>query len=128
MRVISQNGRIDIPYEDVIIQQSGRWIYFLNKNLTGNEDLTSDIEIAEYFTEEKAEKAMKLMHKAYSEFEVMKAIMPGCADRFIKGYSINPDNDVIKDLDSFNTFRFPGDCEIDLIESEEDNNERCNDD
>lgn len=127
MRVISQNGRIDIPYEDVIIQQSGRWIYFLNKNLTGNEDLTSDIEIAEYFTEEKAEKAMKLMHKAYSEFEVMKAIMPGCADRIIRGYKTESEifNDYLK---RFNTFRFPGDCEIDLIESEEDNNERCNDD
>lgn len=119
MRVISQDGSVDIPYEDVIIQQSGRWIYFLNKNLTGNEDLTSDIEIAEYSTEEKAEKAMKLMHKAYSAFEVMKAIMPGCADRIIRGYKTEPEHEIFNDLERFNTFRFPGDREIDLIESED---------
>lgn len=119
MRVISQDGRIDIPYEDVVIQRYGRDIYFLNKNLTGIKDLIADIEVAYYSTEEKAEKAMRLMHKAYSEFEVMKAIMPGCTDRIIRGYKTEPEHEIFNDLERFNTFRFPGDCEIDLIESED---------
>ena len=112
MRVISQDGTMDIPYEDVIIQRYSGCIYFFNKNLAEDEDSASDIRIASYSTEEKAKKAIELMRKEYSEYEVLKAIMPGCADRFIKGYSINPDNDVIKELDSFNTFRFPADNEI----------------
>nr|DAU30116.1 MAG TPA: hypothetical protein [Caudoviricetes sp.] len=65
MRVISQNGRIDIPYEQVVIQRFNGEIYFLNKNLTGIDDLVSDIVIAKYSTEEKAKKAMEELRYAY---------------------------------------------------------------
>lgn len=65
MRVISQDGTIDMPYESVVIQRFGREIYFLNKNLTGVEHLVSDINIATYSTEEKAKKAMEMLRDAY---------------------------------------------------------------
>ena len=65
MRVISQDGTIDMPYESVIIQRFGREIYFLNKNLIGVEQLVSDMDIATYSTEEKAKKAMEMLRKAY---------------------------------------------------------------
>ena len=65
MRVISQDGTIDMPYDSVIIQRFGREIYFLNKNLIGVEQLVSDMDIATYSTEEKAKKAMEMLRKAY---------------------------------------------------------------
>ena len=65
MRVISQDGTIDIPYEEVIIQRFESKIYFLNKNLTGVEHLASDMDIATYSTEEKAKKAIEMLRKAY---------------------------------------------------------------
>lgn len=65
MRVISQDGTLDIPYEDVIIQRFESRIYFLNKNLTGVEPLNNDMQIAEYSTEEKAKKAMEELRYAY---------------------------------------------------------------
>ena len=65
MRVISQDGTIDIPYDSVIIQRFGREIYFLNKNLIGVEQLVSDMDIATYSTEEKAKKAMEMLRDAY---------------------------------------------------------------
>lgn len=65
MRIISQDGTIDIPYEQCVIQRFKQCIYFLNKNLTGVEQLLSDMEIATYSTEEKAEKAMEMLHKSY---------------------------------------------------------------
>ena len=65
MRVISQDGTIDMSYESVVIQRFGREIYFLNKNLTGVEHLVSDINIATYSTEEKAKKAIEMLRKAY---------------------------------------------------------------
>ena len=55
MRVISQDGTIDVPYEQVIIYRFQKDIYFLNKNLTGVEQLVSDMVVAKYSTEEKAE-------------------------------------------------------------------------
>ena len=69
MRVISQDGTIDIPYESVIIQRFGREIYFLNKNLIGVEQLVSDMDIATYSTEEKAKKAMEMLRIAYGNNE-----------------------------------------------------------
>ena len=66
MRIISQDGTIDIPYESVIIQRFGREIYFLNKNLTGLEQLASDMDIATYSTEEKAQKAIEMLRTAYT--------------------------------------------------------------
>ena len=69
MRVISQDGTIDMPYESVIIQRFGREIYFLNKNLIGVEQLVSDMDIATYSTEEKAKKAMEMLRIAYENNE-----------------------------------------------------------
>ena len=68
MRVISQDGTIDIPYDSVIIQRFRREIYFLNKNLIGVEQLVSDMDIATYSTEEKAEKAMEMLRNDYLDF------------------------------------------------------------
>lgn len=65
MRVISQDGTMDMPYEEVIIQKFKSRIYFLNKNLTGVESLNDDMQIAEYSTEEKAKKAMEELRYAY---------------------------------------------------------------
>lgn len=65
MRVISQDGTIDVPYEMVVIQKFRNAIYFLNRNLSGVKDLINDIELAEYSTEEKAIKAMEMLREVY---------------------------------------------------------------
>ena len=65
MRIISQDGTIDIPYEQCVIQRFKTEIYFLNKNLTGVEQLVSDMDIATYSTEAKAQKAMEMLRDTY---------------------------------------------------------------
>ena len=77
MRIISQDGTIDVPYEQVIIQQYKGKIYFLNKNLTGVEQLVSDMEIASYSTEEKAKKAIDMLHNDYYEHEIERIYHEG---------------------------------------------------
>lgn len=72
MRVISQDGTLDMPYEEVIIQRFKSRIYFLNKNLTGVESLNDDMQIAEYSTEEKAKKAMEELRYAYMCHSLVK--------------------------------------------------------
>lgn len=58
MRVISQDGTIDLPYEQVIITRHDKSIYLM-------EHLTNDVEIAKYSTEEKADEAMEELRMAY---------------------------------------------------------------
>ncbi len=67
MRVISQDGTLDMPYEQVIIQRFGKDIYFLNSNLTGVEQLVSDMVVATYSTAEKAQKAMEMLREDYKK-------------------------------------------------------------
>ena len=66
MRVISQDGTMDVPYEMVVIQRFRNAIYFLNRNLTGVEGLINDIALAEYSTKEKAIKALKMLSEVYT--------------------------------------------------------------
>lgn len=68
MRVISQDGTFDIPYEMVVIQRFEEKIYFLNQNLAGVDGVTSDLEIAGYSTEEKAKKAMEELREQYRKY------------------------------------------------------------
>lgn len=76
MRIISQDGTVDVPYEQVVIQRFKTEIYFLNKNLTGVEQLVSDMEIAKYSTEAKAQKAMEMLRTAYTGRFVTNADIP----------------------------------------------------
>ena len=102
MRVISQDGTIDIPYESVIIQRFGREIYFLNKNLTGLEQLASDMDIATYSTEEKAQKAMEMLRDAY----VSRMELDGGYDA-VNGWYVQPNFWVLPKV-----FQFPKDEDV----------------
>lgn len=66
MRILSQDGKIDIPYE-----QCGLIVFF-NELFSGNWDISANIggnkayKMAEYSTEAKARKAMEMLHEAYT--------------------------------------------------------------
>lgn len=60
MRIISQNGLIDVPYEMIALHHCDGLI---TMNMVG--DTGKGTIIAQYSTQEKAEKAMLLLHKIY---------------------------------------------------------------
>ena len=110
MRVISQDGTMDMPYEEVIIQRFRSRIYFLNKNLTGVESLSVDVQIAEYFTEAKAIKAMEMLREHNECVAFLKTIInTEKGTSFVRGLSKN-------DFDKMtqNYFQFPKDDEVEV--------------
>ena len=114
MRVISQDGTIDVPYEQVIIQQYKGKIYFLNKNLTGVEQLVRDMESASYSTEAKAIKAMEMLREQYKRLEVLKILASGAAEHMgktLKNDELVECNRAYRDM---NVFQFPQDDEIEV--------------
>ena len=66
MRIISQNGLISASFELTAIRVTGT---FIRMNMVG--DTGKGTVIAEYRTPGKAEKAMKLLHKAYSGMPII---------------------------------------------------------
>lgn len=122
MRVISQDGTMDMPYEEVIIQRFRSRIYFLNKNLTGVESLSDDMQIAEYSTEEKALKAMEMLREAYAgmpivmqNVDVSEDVAKGFERLKKCGIMVQTENQPSK-VDFINNavFQFPQDDEIEV--------------
>ena len=110
MRVISQDGTIDVPYEMVVIQKFEGTVYFLNRNLTGVENLINDITLAEYSTEAKALKAMEMLKKHYGLLSFMKFIAGTTKyESFIRRFT---GDDFIKATTEY--FQFPQDDEIEV--------------
>lgn len=122
MRVISQDGTFDIPYEMVVIQRFRNAIYFLNRNLTGVEDLINDISLAEYATEEKAVKAMQMLRETYIGMPIVMQNVDVSEDMAKKfetlkkcGVLVRTDNQPSK-VEYINNavFRFPEDDEVEV--------------
>ena len=113
MRVISQDGTIDMPYEQVIIMRHDKSIYLM-------EHLTSDVEIAKYSTEEKAKKAMEMLRVAYTGRFITNADVPWNFDETIKslmkgGFGtviIKDESDRIEFSNLNGYFQFPADEEL----------------
>ena len=74
MRLISQDGTFDVPYEQVVIQRYSDGIYWLNKNLIGVEvpGIYEDFKIASYSSEAKAIKVMEKLREKYKNFTLYK--------------------------------------------------------
>jgi hypothetical protein len=122
MRVISQDGTMDMPYEEVIIQRFRSRIYFLNKNLTGVESLSDDMQIAEYSTEEKALKAMEMLREAYAGMPIVMQnvdVSEDVAKRFERlkkcGIMVQTENQPsrVNFIDNA-IFQFPKDDEVEV--------------
>lgn len=114
MRVISQDGTIDVPYEMVVIQRFEEDVYFLNRNLTGVEDLVSDIWLAKYSTETKAIKAMEMLREQYSRIEIIKALASGTCKHMEESLKPEEFKHILEKYINMEVFQFPQDDEIEV--------------
>jgi len=98
MRIISQDGTIDVPYEHTTLIRVGTEIYLSSIKLR-------DTLIAKYSTEEKGIKAMEMCRKHYATAEYNRRIIP-------KGDTL-VDMEIAKEfLTSGFIFQFPADEEV----------------
>ena len=114
MRIISQDGTIDVPYEMVVIQRFRNGVYFLNRNLTGMDELISDIKLAEYSTEEKAIKAMEMLREQYKRLETLKLYTKGSREDIRGILTLDELGCTILKTRKLSVFQFPQDDEIEV--------------
>ena len=112
MRIISQDGKCDYPYENstlFIDYMDGRVIKIVPS--TGG---CKGTKIATYSTEEKATKAMEMLREQYGKLEVMKVLASGTAEYMEKALATD---EMIKHYNTYcdmNVFQFPQDDEIEV--------------
>lgn len=112
MRIISQDGKCDYPYEKstlFIDYMDGRVIKIVPS--TGG---CKGTKIATYSTEEKAVKAMEMLREAYGKLEVMKVIANGTAEYMERELNEDEVNSINKQYRNMNVFQFPQDDEIEV--------------
>lgn len=73
MRIISQNGRVDLPYEQIAIAIDYDYKMTIIAYAVNSDDDTI-WKLAEYSTEEKAVKAMEMLRAEYEKFQETKSI------------------------------------------------------
>lgn len=106
MRIISQDGTLDVPYEMVAVQRFDGKIYCLNKNLAGVEEVVDGFKLAEYSTEAKARKVMEMLQANY----LLRMELDGGYDE-AHGCYVQPNYWVLPKV-----FQFPRDSEVEVAE------------
>lgn len=113
MRVISQNGKSDIPYEYFafsIVGNGSGYSIIATRNIAEPPEVAINSVIATYSTEEKAIKAMEMLRKAY-ENNVFYHCTAG-SKRFEEVQSILSEEQFQKATTEY--FQFPQDDEIEV--------------
>lgn len=110
MRLISQDGTFDVPYDQVVIQRYSDGIYWLNKNLIGVESgISEDFKIASYSSEAKAIKVMEMIRESYTDYIF-------CKEDVAMRAEMVDDEKVTNFMESFLYFKFPKDDEVEVQE------------
>ena len=113
MRLISQDGTFDVPYEQVVIQRYSDGIYWLNKNLIGVESgISEDFKIASYSSEAKAIKVMEMVIEKYNNNALYHCI--ATTDTFEKYMTLLSDEKYEETTSEY--FQFPKDDEVEVQE------------
>lgn len=117
MRVISQDGTIDVPYDYFSLSlASGKYkdvevAYIYCHNLSS----PNGTKLAEYSTKAKAIKAMEMLREQYGKLEVMKVLASGTAEYMEKALATD---EMIK---HYNTY-----CDMNVFQFPQDDDERLN--
>ena len=113
MRIISQSGLLDAPYELLAISTYSKNMATIIGTFPGNDIGKGDrvYILGEYSTEEKAIKAMEMCREQYAQSELNKDMIQKVADT-LSNISVSVFDDVRKQLAEKYLFQVPADDEI----------------
>lgn len=116
MRIISQDGMVDFPYENIAISTGHRGDnkeFYIFANFVNCAEQKPQI-LARYSTEKKAEKAMEMLHDNYGRLCNVKVLASGSAKHMEESFPGNKLNEIIEEYQEMNIFRFPADGDVEV--------------
>ena len=106
MRVISQHGNVDLPYEQIVVCHAMENVTALHNE--------KEYVLGKYSSQEKAYKAMEMLREQYGKLEVMKVLASGTAEYMEKALATD---EMIKHYNTYcdmNVFQFPKDEDVEV--------------
>lgn len=114
MRIISQNGNVDLPYEKFVLGiTKDNKIACCRECVAPLYEIYNGI-IAEYSNKEKALKAMEMLREQYSRIEIIKALASGTCEHMEESLKPKELKDILKKYINMEVFQFPQDDEIEV--------------
>lgn len=122
MRVISQDGKTDVPYENFVFSilnsSGGNYGIVAVKNVAEPPEVFLNSLIATYSTEAKAIKAMKMLEK-HHRLDLATNLISERVKKFFANARRTKSNveimaDISEDLTKYEYFQFPQDDEIEV--------------
>nr|DAQ01200.1 MAG TPA: hypothetical protein [Caudoviricetes sp.] len=106
MRVISQHGNVDLPYEQIVVCHATENVVALHNE--------KEYVLGRYSSKEKSYKAMEMLREQYSRIEIIKALASGTCKHMEE--SLNPEEfkDILEKYINMEVFQFPQDDEIEV--------------
>ena len=109
MRIISQNEKLDLPYENIVVE-------IMDSVIVAYTPMTNPLRMAQYKSQEKAEKAMQKLHECHIGIHAVGGLddTVDCSSLSQIGiYKINENGDYAYKLPAGERiFRFPQDDEL----------------
>lgn len=110
MRVISQDGTIDTPYELSMIWIREKYGYSVMANMPNDDP----VELGKYLSREKALKVMEVLRKQYKALEVLKVLANGTEEHMEKSFKPDEFAEYNRAYRDMNVFQFPQDDEVEV--------------
>lgn len=116
MRVISQDGRIDIPYDYFSLSMSSGKYKDVEVAYIYCQNSSSPIgtKLAEYSAEAKAIKAMEMLREQYSRIEIIKVLASGTCEHMEESLKPEEFNDILEKYINMEVFQFPQDEDVEV--------------
>ena len=113
MRLISQNGKIDVPYEKVILgicdQNNGQEYV-----IYAYHDSPRPLFIATYSNTDKALKIMEMLREQYMKLGMIKILASGTCEYMDKSLEKEEKMGIYADYCRKHCFKFPDDSEVEV--------------
>ena len=110
MRLISQDGMIDVPYDKVVVKVTEHPFKTIISALFEREDYMKDIVMGCYSTESKALKVMEMLREKYAKLEIFKSIyQKGLLTELNKELGFDEMQNTLTSI-----FKFPDDSEVEV--------------
>ena len=106
MRVISQHGNVDLPYEQIVVYHAMESVIALYNG--------EKCVLGEYSSKEKAYKAMEMLREQYSRIRIIKALASGACEYMEKSLKPEEFKDIFEEYINMEVFQFPQDDEIEV--------------
>lgn len=112
MRLISQDGMIDVPYEQASVEVNGNDIYcgyssIITRHCTGRR-------FAEYSSKAKALKVMEMLREQYMKLGMIKILASGTCEYMDKSLEKEEKMEIYTDYCRKHCFKFPDDSEVEV--------------